>query len=231
MKTMLITGTRRGIGLALARHYLEAGWRVIGCSRKEHSLEHPHYVHFTLDVGDEKAVVAMFRSVGRQYGSLDVLLNNAGIASMNHVLLSPGESARRIFETNVFGSFYCLREATKLMRKNKCGRIVNFSTVAVPLRLEGEALYAASKAAIESITRIAARELGSLGITVNAVGPTPVDTDLIRGVPPEKIKSLLQQQAISRMGKPEDVLNVIDFFLRPESDFVTGQVIYLGGVA
>lgn len=231
MKTMLITGTRRGIGLALARHYLEAGWRVIGCSRKEHSLEHPHYVHFTLDVGDEKAVVAMFRSVGRQYGSLDVLLNNAGIASMNHVLLSPGESARRIFETNVFGSFYCLREAAKLMRKNKCGRIVNFSTVAVPLRLEGEALYAASKAAIESITRISARELGSLGITVNAVGPTPVDTDLIRGVPPEKIKSLLQQQAISRMGKLEDVLNVIDFFLRPESDFVTGQVIYLGGVA
>ncbi len=228
---MLITGTRRGIGQAMAHHYLEAGWRVVGCSRKSHLWEHPHYVHFTLDVGDEKAVVAMMRSVARQYDTLDVLLNNAGIASMNHVLLSPGSTARRIFETNVLGSFYCLREAAKLMRKNKGGKIVNFSTVAVPLRLEGEALYAASKAAIESMTRITARELGPLGITVNAVGPTPVDPDLIKGVPKEKMDALLRQQAIPRFGTPEDILNVIDFFLRPESDFITGQVIYLGGVA
>ncbi|NNL30780.1 MAG: SDR family oxidoreductase, partial [Gemmatimonadetes bacterium] len=111
------------------------------------------------------------------------------------------------------------------------GRIVNFSTVAVPLALEGEAAYAASKAAVESLTRVLAKELGSMGITVNAVGPTPIDTDLVRGVPEEKIQALVARQAIGRLGRYEDVTNVVDFYLRPESSFVTGQVVYLGGVS
>lgn len=99
------------------------------------------------------------------------------------------------------------------------------------MRLEGEAIYAASKAAVETLTRVLARELAPLGITCNAVGPTPIETDLIRGVPRAKIDRLLASQAIHRLGQPTDVANVIDFFLRPESDFITGQVIYLGGVS
>jgi 3-oxoacyl-[acyl-carrier protein] reductase len=117
------------------------------------------------------------------------------------------------------------------MRATGGGRIVNVSTVAVPLRLEGEAIYAASKAAVETMTRILARELAPLGITCNAVGPTPIETDLIRNVPREKIDRLIASQAIHRLGQPRDVANVVDFFLRPESDFVTGQVVYLGGVS
>jgi len=116
------------------------------------------------------------------------------------------------------------------MQKNKYGRIVNFATVATPLKLEGEALYAASKAAIVTLTQILAREFADLGITVNAVGPTPIKTDLIRGVPQAKMDSLLSRQAIREYGTFEDVSNVIDFYLMPESRFVTGQVIYLGGV-
>ena len=107
---------------------------------------------------------------------------------------------------------------------------MNFATVATPLRLEGESIYAASKAAVESLTRVLARELAEYHITVNAVGPTPVETDLIRSVPKEKIEALLQRQAIRRMGEMRDILNVIEFFVREESDFVTGQVVYLGGV-
>ena len=102
--------------------------------------------------------------------------------------------------------------------------------MATPLRLEGELIYAASKAAVESLTEILARELGPTGVTVNAVGPTPVPTDLIKSVPPAKMEALLARQAIRRFGSLKDVINVVDFFLAPGSAFVTGQVVYLGGV-
>lgn len=227
---ILITGTRKGIGAALAQHYLEAGWRVVGCSRGEASIEHSHYEHFSLDIGDEKAVVSMIRAVGRQWGPPEALLNNAGIASMNAALLTPGKTFERLFQTNCFGAFYFAREGAKLMLRRGRGRIVFFTTVARPLKLEGELAYAASKAAVESMTQILSRELGPTGITVNAVGPTPVKTDLIAGVGESAIDALLERQAIRRLGEMRDVINVVDFFLDPKSDFVTGQVVYLGGV-
>lgn len=230
MKTIVITGTRKGIGKALAEHYLAEGWQVAGCSRGESSIEHAHYSHFPLDIADESAVVGMARALKKELGGVEALLNNAGIASMNHALLTPAATVNRIFSTNVVGTFLFCREMAKLMRAGKSGRIVNFTTVAHPLNLEGEAIYAASKAAVESLTRILAREFAELGITVNAVGPTPIDTDLIRGVPQAKMDALIQRQAIRRLGEVRDILNPIDFYLRPESDFITGQVLYLGGV-
>jgi len=228
---VLITGTRKGIGLELARHYVDRGWSVVGCSRRPSEFSADGYVHHCLDVADEAAVRELMASLKSAQGGLDALINNAGIASMNHALLTPLETARRILETNVIGSFLLAREAAKLMRGSGRGRIVNFSTVAVPLRLEGEAVYAASKSAVETLTRILARELAPYKITCNAVGPTPIETDLIRNVPRDKIDRLLASQAIRRLGEPRDVINVVDFFLRPESDFVTGQILYLGGVS
>lgn len=227
---IVITGTRKGIGKALAEHYLSAGWQVVGCSRGGASLEHPHYAHFSLDIGDEQAVVAMVREVGRRWGAPWAVLNNAGIASMNAALLTPGRTVESIFRTNCFGAFYLARESAKLMLKKRGGRIVFFTTVARPLRLEGELAYAASKAAVESMTQVLARELGSSGITVNAVGPTPIRTDLIAGVPELALEALVARQAIPRIGEMADVLNVVDFFVREESAFVTGQVVYLGGI-
>ena len=232
-RIFLITGTRKGIGEYLAKYYIKKGNIVIGCSRTapewlESGME--KYKHFLADVTDEKAVKSIFSYIRRQYGRLDVLINNAGIASMNHSLLTPLDSVKQVLHTNTLGTFLFCREAAKIMKKSPGARIVNFSTVAVPLKLEGEAIYAASKAAIVSLTEVMAKEYADFGITVNAVGPVPIKTDLIRGVPEDKLKKLLDRQAIHRFGTFEDVQNVIDFFLRPESNFITGQVIYLGGV-
>ena len=230
-EVMVITGTSKGIGRYLVDHYLQRGFKVVGCSRSP--LENPpdNYEHFCLDVAEERAVQKMLHSIYKKHGHIDTLINNAGIASMNHSLLMPLATVKKIFSTNVYGTFVFCRETAKLMMKKKYGRIVNFATVATPINLEGESAYAASKAAIESFTRIMAREYAPFNVTVNAVGPTPVATDLIKGVAKEKIQQLLQTQALKRLGTLPDIANVIDFFIRRESDFVTGQVLYLGGVS
>jgi len=230
-QVMVITGTRKGIGRYLLQYYLARHYKVIGCSRAEMNESIPHYEHFTLDVADESKVQSMIQQVKRKYGTIDVLINNAGIASMNHMLLTPKSSIEKILMTNVVGTFLFAREVAKVMVANQYGRIVNFATVATPLKLEGEAVYAASKAAVNCLTQVMAKEVAPYNITVNAVGPTPVATDLIKNVPKEKIDALLSMQAIKRLGGPEDIANVIDFFIQRNSSFVTGQVVYLGGVS
>lgn len=229
-QVMIITGSRKGIGRFLAEHYAQHGFDVVGCSRESSDLKLPAYEHYSLDVVDEPAVKQMFFEVSRKFGRVDVLINNAGIASMNHFLLTPLSTARRLVDTNFLGTFLFCRESAKLMRRNRFGRIVNFSTIATPLNIEGEAIYAATKAAVESLTKILARELAEFNITVNAVGPTPVKTDLTRSVPPDKLDALITRQAIHRYGEFRDILNVVDFFIQPESDFITAQVVFLGGI-
>ncbi len=230
-RIVLITGARKGIGRALAEHYLALGDTVIGLSREPSDLSGPAYRHYCADVSDEDRVKEALADVRRAFGRLDVLVNSAGVAAMNHALLTPMDTVERVLSTNVAGTFLLCREGAKLMQRRRFGRIVNFGTVATPLKLEGEAIYAASKAAVVTLTHVLAREFADYGITVNAVAPTPVKTDLIRNVPSEKIEQLIARQAIRRFGEFRDIANVVDFFIRPESDFVTGQVIYLGGVS
>jgi len=229
-QVMVITGTSKGIGRYLSEYYVRTGFIVIGCSRGPVDYELDNYTHFCLNVDNEKKVKQIFGEIRKNYGRVDILVNNAGIASMNHLLLTPVKTVEKILDTNVVGTFLLCREAAKLMQVKKYGRIVNFATVATPLKLEGEAIYAASKAAVVSLTEVLARELSEFGITVNAVGPTPIMTDLIRSVPKGKLDALVARQAIKRFGEFRDVSNVIDFFIDPDSDFITGQTIYLGGV-
>ncbi len=228
---MIITGTRKGIGRHLVDHYRAQGYVICGCSRQpvEESIE--GYEHHCLDVADEQAVHQMITAVHKRHGRIDILLNNAGIASMNHVLLTPLRTVQSVFATNVFGTFVFAREAAKVMSTRRYGRIVNFATVATPLKLEGEAAYAASKAAVKSLTEVMAKELAPFNITVNAVGPTPVKTDLIKNVPKSKIDALIGMQAVKRLGEFRDITVATDFFIRRDCDFITGQTLYLGGVS
>jgi 3-oxoacyl-[acyl-carrier protein] reductase len=228
---LLITGTRKGIGKFLVDYYVAKGYLVEGCSRSLPDWEYADtYTHHAVDVTDEMGVKKMISDISRRHGRLDIVINNAGIASMNHSLLTPVATVDRIMSTNFLGTFLVCRESAKLMKRSDYGRIVNMGSVAAPMDMEGEAIYAASKSAIVTLTRILAHEFASFGITCNCVGPTPTDTDLIRGVQKEKIQKILDRLAIKRLATLEDIANVIDFFIKPESSYVTGQTVYLGGV-
>ena len=141
----LVTGTRTGIGRYVAKQLVAAGYRVVGCSRQPADWKLEGYAHFQADVSDESQVKALLANIRRDYKRLDVTFNNAGVASMNHSLLMPAATLDRIMSVNVRGTFLVSRESAKLMRQKRWGRIVNLSTVAVPLSLEGEAAYVASK--------------------------------------------------------------------------------------
>lgn len=230
IKTLLITGNRKGIGRFLTEIYLNLGYNVIGCSRKETDLSHSNYIHITCDVSDEVNVKKVVKMGLEKFGSIDILINNAGMASLNHCLLTPSTSVKKIFETNFNGSFYFSREVSKHMIKNGGGKIVNFSTIAVPLNLEGEMVYASSKVAVEKMTVIMSRELADSNIQINAIGPTPIETDLIKTIPKIKLEELISKQSIKRLGTFDDILNVVDFLISPKSNMITGQIIYLGGL-
>ncbi len=226
---VLITGGRRGLGEALARHCLARGDEVTTCARSEMPALGERHRHHVADLADSSAIESLMARVREERGYLDVLVNNAGVASMNALALTPVETVQRIFRTNAEATILMSRAAIRLLRRSPAGRIVNLSTVAVPLRLPGEAVYAASKAAIEVFTRIAAHEFGEFGVTCNALGPSPIATDLTAGVPGAKLDRLIEAQAIRRWATAEDVINVVEFFLSPSSQMVTGQIVYLGG--
>lgn len=227
MPLALVTGTTRGIGKALAQRLLADGWSVEGCARGEASVEHPAYTHARLDVTDEAAVVAHVADVARRRGRIDALVNNAGAASMNAFLLTPGSVAESMMRVNYLAAFNLGREVAKVMVRQRGGCIVNLSSVAVPLALEGEAAYVAAKAAVEALTRVTAAELAPHGIRVNAVGPGPVDTALTRTVPREKLAALRARMGLQRELRMDEVVGAIADLIDPAAT-VTGRVVHVG---
>lgn len=228
---ILITGDRKGIGRHLSEYYLEKGHFVIGCSRSETDLVHENYKHFQANVSNEEDITNIFKYIRKEHKTLDILINNAGIASMNHFLLTPVKTVRKVMEVNYIGTAAMCNKMARLMFKSENPRIINFTTVARALNLDGEAIYAASKAAVETLTKILAKELSPYSITVNAIGPTAIKTDLIKNISEKKMQELLDKQSIKQFGTFEDVVNLVDFYIKPESKMITGQVIYLGGVS
>jgi len=229
---ILITGASKGIGRELVEYYcLQKNCCVFGFSRSNSDFQHEMYNHFNGDVTIEENVKKLIKYIKETKGYIDVLLNNAGIASMNHALLSPLSTVSSTFNTNFLGTFLLCRESFRLLKKSKAGRIINFTSIAVPLNLSGNLIYAASKSAVETLTRILAKEVGEFKITVNAIGPGPVKTRLIRSINQKKMKELIDSQTIKSYTTFEDIINLIDFLSLPQSRAITGQVIYFGGVS
>lgn len=230
-QVILITGTRKGLGKHLVEYYAKQGLQVIGCSRGPVDYKCKNYRHFCLDVADEVAVKKMFAEIRKTYARLDVLINNAGIAIMNHALLTPLETVEKTLKTNFIGVFLFCREAAKLMQKNSYGRIVNISTIAVPLSPAGTSVYSASKAAVEQFSRVLAREIVSYGITVNTLALSFVkDSGMVENISKDAIKETLEHTISKSLLDFKDVAHAIDFFISPKSNMVVGQILYLGGV-
>jgi 3-oxoacyl-[acyl-carrier protein] reductase len=212
-ETYVITGASRGIGAYLAEYYDRKDKFVIRASRSN---------GFDITNDEDIEVLA---SLGT---TIDVLINCAGIGAMNAAAFIPSHTVRNIVDTNLVGTHNVCTALFPKMR-HTTARIINFSSVAASLALHGEGIYAASKAGVEVLTKVLAKEWAPWGITVNCIAPNPIKTDLIRGVPQPLLDKLINEQAIKRYGTMEDVANICDFFINPRSEFITGQVIRMGG--
>lgn len=227
---MLITGASRSIGEHLTNYYLRQGYRVIGCSRSESSVKHDRYRHFVLDVRNEAKVMEMFREISKTYGSLSVVINNAGMQTINHSMLTDYKTVEDVFATNMFGAFLICRESAKLMKKSNYGRIVNISSIAVPLSSVGNAIYSASKAALEQFSKVLAKEVAGFGIRANVLGLSVVaESGMGEKISEAALKQTLDAIAIKDKITGEDITHAIDFLISEKSKSITGQTIYLGG--
>jgi 3-oxoacyl-[acyl-carrier protein] reductase len=228
---VVVTGARASLGRYLAEHYLARGWVVVGCSRQPSDLRGESYRHFICDVSHPVDVAEMFLAIRREFGRVDALINNAGIMRSGLIASQPIADAMEMVAVNLGGAFACTQEAIRLMARRRMGRIVFLSSVAVPLASTGLGAYTASKAALEELARVVAREVAPLGITANAVGPSIIaGSGMAAAMPTDAVEETVAAAGTSKVISLDDVTAVIDFLLDPGSRAVTGQTIYVGAV-
>ena len=223
----LVTGARKGLGKALALHFLEQGYTVIGASRHATEWEADGFLDFPTDVSNEESVVQLTRRIHKLDGTLSLVINNAAVASMNAAILTPASSFRRMLDVNTTGTFLVARETAKLMRKTGGGHILNLSSVAVPLLLEGQAAYASSKSAVETLTQILAKEFSDYSIGVNTLRLPPLTTDMTKGVPKEKLQKILETLSLKSMPSLEEVCRAISTLVSNPPRSLTAKIFTL----
>ncbi|WP_426151741.1 SDR family oxidoreductase [Pseudomonas sp. DC3000-4b1] len=237
-KTALITGASRGIGAALALRLVDDGFAVVinyAHSAKDAdelvariNEEGGRAVAIKANVADSGDVRRLFDEAEAAFGKIDVLVNNAGVLKMVPLADSSDELFDHTFNINTRGTFNTLREAAR--RLNDGGRIVNLSSSTVGMNLPNYSLYIASKAAVESLTKVFAQELRGRDITVNAVAPGPVATELFfEGKTEELIQQLAKRPPLERLGEPEDIAGIVAFLVGPEGAWINGQVLRANG--
>lgn len=223
----LVTGASRGIGFAVSEYLLSLGMEVVGLARDVRGLEFPALACDVADASDVNRVASQLASEGLR---VKVLVNAAGVAALNLALTTPASQAERILAVNYLGTFHCCRTFARDMIRSRFGRVINFSSIAVAMGLEGESTYIASKAAVEAFSRSFAREISDFGITVNCIAPGPIRTDLLRGVTDSQIGDIISRQVIKREFTPQDVCDIVGFLVSEQAKAISGQVISVGGV-
>jgi 3-oxoacyl-[acyl-carrier protein] reductase len=237
-KVAVVTGASRGIGAAVAERLASAGFAVIinyaGNEAPAQAVVRKietaggRAVSVRGDVSDPAAVARMFDVADATFGGVDVLVNNAGIMMLGPIADSDDALFDRQVAVNLKGTFNGLREATRRLRAG--GRIVNFSSSVVGLRLETYGVYAATKAAVEAMTAILAKELRGRSITVNAIAPGPTATDLfLEGKPQEVVDRMAKMAPLERLGTPEDIAAAVSFLVGPDGGWINGQVLRANG--
>lgn len=238
----LVTGASRGIGAAIARALAARGCNLALNHSSEHSAQacadladdlQREYgikaVVFCADVSNFEAAKEMVEGVREQFGRIDVLVNNAGVTQDGLLARMSEEAFDKVISVNLKGAFNCMRHVAPVMMKQRSGRIINISSVVGLYGNAGQVNYAASKAGIVGMTKSAAKELGARGITVNAVAPGFIDTDMTRALSEKTREGVVSRIALRELGSPEDVAGAVSFLASNEARYITGHVLTVDG--
>lgn len=237
-KSAIITGSSRGIGAQIARELAASGAEVLINYANQPSAADQvvaeittkggNAIAFRADVSKSTEVKSMFDAAIERFGKIDYLINNAGIAIFKPIVTTTDDDFERLMDINLKGVFHTMREAaTRLEDK---GRIVNFSSTVTRLMMPSYGIYSASKAAVEQMSRVFAKEMGHRGITVNSIAPGPTNTELFHeGKSEETVQRLAQMAALGRIGEPEDISRVVLFLLSEDAGWISGQSIAANG--
>jgi 3-oxoacyl-[acyl-carrier protein] reductase len=230
-RRILITGTSKGMGQALALQLADLGHVIVGCSRGAGSIEHPNYLHFQTDITDDGQVRELFGNILREHKGIDVLINNAGRKIDGPALLATSAQALEMIGINLAGTLSVTREALKLMKRGRFGRVINISSIAVPLGSVGTSYYGATKAAVTQYAHTVVRELGGDDITINTIGISVFEASDMA----ENIDAKALAKARASLVKPnaltiDEIGHAVDFFISDLAGNVTDQIIYFGGV-
>ncbi len=238
MKTAFVTGGSRGIGSAIALALGKTFHVVVGFANSEDKASDVakeivaaggSASTVQIDISDAESVDNAFTTIEKQYNSVDVLINNAGVTKDNILPRMKEDEWLEVIQTNLTGSFYTSQRAIKLMMKNKWGRIVFISSVVGLSGNQGQANYAASKAGLIGLAKSISKEMGSRNITSNVVAPGYIETDMTSFLDDQNKENIIEQLSIKRIGKPEDISNIVSFLCNDESEYITGQVIPVDG--
>ncbi len=238
-KVAIVTGASRGIGRDIALSFAKEGAKLVITARNEELLKTlsaeikalgaHEPTAFVLDVKDSEKVEEMVDKTLDKYGRIDILVNNAGLTRDGLLLRMSNEDWDEVLDTNLKGTFICMRSVAKTMMKQRAGRIINMASVIGLIGNAGQANYAASKAGIIALTKSAAKELGSRNILINAIAPGFIETDMTGALSDEVKQKILKSIPVGVLGKPADIAKAAVFLASDESSFITGQVITVDG--